>query len=244
MHGHGFAHSCWTAGDARCGRAMAHGSRPWVQACNLGGAPAVAAQCTCGAGSTPTSDGMQPCSDRQLTPTAWGGWVRAYGSPLPGPSFRVAELNTPCCCAGRALPLPRPLSQPSSQPLPRPLPAAPADTVRTVQGYADCIVIRHFQEGAAQRASSVASVPIINAGDGPGQHPTQVWRGGTHALEGGCGAGGGGGWCTRWTLPGRPCDHDGYRTQKQRCSHTPGTCSGLWCRAPLAFQAVAGPRAG
>lgn len=48
------------------------------------------------------------------------------------------------------------------------------DTVRTVEGYADCIVIRHFQEGSARRAAAVASVPILNAGDGPGQHPTQA----------------------------------------------------------------------
>ena len=49
-----------------------------------------------------------------------------------------------------------------------------ADTIRTVEGYADCIVLRHFQAGAAKRAAAVAGVPIINAGDGPGQHPTQV----------------------------------------------------------------------
>ncbi|GAX79730.1 hypothetical protein CEUSTIGMA_g7171.t1 [Chlamydomonas eustigma] len=48
------------------------------------------------------------------------------------------------------------------------------DTIRTVEGYTDCIVIRHFQEGSAQRAANVASVPIINAGDGPGQHPSQA----------------------------------------------------------------------
>lgn len=48
------------------------------------------------------------------------------------------------------------------------------DTIRTVEGYADCIVMRHFQQGAAQRAANVASVPIINAGDGPGQHPSQA----------------------------------------------------------------------
>ncbi|GLC33678.1 Belongs to the ATCase OTCase [Pleodorina starrii] len=48
------------------------------------------------------------------------------------------------------------------------------DTIRTVEGYADCIVIRHFQEGAAARAAAVASIPILNAGDGPGQHPTQA----------------------------------------------------------------------
>ena len=49
-----------------------------------------------------------------------------------------------------------------------------ADTIRTVEGYANCIVLRHNEAGAAKRASAVASVPIINAGDGPGQHPTQV----------------------------------------------------------------------
>lgn len=48
------------------------------------------------------------------------------------------------------------------------------DTIRTVEGYADCIVIRHFQEGSARRAAYVAGVPIINAGDGPGQHPSQA----------------------------------------------------------------------
>lgn len=49
-----------------------------------------------------------------------------------------------------------------------------ADTIRTVEGYADCIVLRHFQSGSAKRAASAASVPIINAGDGAGQHPTQA----------------------------------------------------------------------
>ncbi len=48
------------------------------------------------------------------------------------------------------------------------------DTVRIVEGYADAIVIRHFEQGAARRAASVASVPIINGGDGPGEHPTQA----------------------------------------------------------------------
>eukprot|EP00850_Spirogloea_muscicola_P004337 SM000018S03702 [mRNA] locus=s18:832534:834347:- [translate_table: standard] len=47
------------------------------------------------------------------------------------------------------------------------------DTIRTVEGYADLIVLRHFESGSARTAASVASVPIINAGDGPGQHPTQ-----------------------------------------------------------------------
>ncbi|KAG6557730.1 hypothetical protein Mapa_000496 [Marchantia paleacea] len=48
------------------------------------------------------------------------------------------------------------------------------DTIRTVEGYADLIVLRHFDSGAAKRAAEVANVPVINAGDGPGQHPTQA----------------------------------------------------------------------
>src|ERR1700704_2461161 len=48
------------------------------------------------------------------------------------------------------------------------------DTIRIVGGYADVIVLRHNEEGAARRAAAVSSVPIINAGDGPGQHPTQA----------------------------------------------------------------------
>lgn len=48
------------------------------------------------------------------------------------------------------------------------------DTIRTVEGYADCIVLRHFQEGSAMRAAKASSIPIINAGDGPGQHPSQA----------------------------------------------------------------------
>lgn len=43
-----------------------------------------------------------------------------------------------------------------------------------VSGYADAIVIRHFEQGAAGRAAAVSSVPIINGGDGPGEHPTQA----------------------------------------------------------------------
>jgi aspartate carbamoyltransferase catalytic subunit len=48
------------------------------------------------------------------------------------------------------------------------------DTIRIVSGYADVIVLRHNEEGAAKRAAAVSSVPVINAGDGPGQHPTQA----------------------------------------------------------------------
>jgi len=48
------------------------------------------------------------------------------------------------------------------------------DTIRIVSGYADVIVLRHSEEGAARRAASVSTVPIVNAGDGAGQHPTQA----------------------------------------------------------------------
>lgn len=47
------------------------------------------------------------------------------------------------------------------------------DTVRIVEAYADAIVIRHPAAGAPELAASVASVPIINAGDGAHEHPTQ-----------------------------------------------------------------------
>ncbi len=49
-----------------------------------------------------------------------------------------------------------------------------ADTIRVVSGYADAIVLRHPREGAARLASEFASVPVINAGDGAGQHPSQT----------------------------------------------------------------------
>ncbi|KAI3675782.1 hypothetical protein L1987_85375 [Smallanthus sonchifolius] len=48
------------------------------------------------------------------------------------------------------------------------------DTIRTVEGYSDIIVMRHFEDGAAKRAAMTANIPVINAGDGPGQHPTQA----------------------------------------------------------------------
>ena len=48
------------------------------------------------------------------------------------------------------------------------------DTIRMASGYADAIVIRHYEQGAAGRAAAVAPVPVINAGDGPGEHPTQA----------------------------------------------------------------------
>lgn len=49
-----------------------------------------------------------------------------------------------------------------------------ADTIRMVSGYADAIVIRHPQEGAARLAATFSNVPIINGGDGANQHPTQT----------------------------------------------------------------------
>lgn len=49
-----------------------------------------------------------------------------------------------------------------------------ADTIKVVSSYADIIVLRHMQEGAAQKAIEFSAVPIINAGDGIGQHPTQA----------------------------------------------------------------------
>ena len=47
------------------------------------------------------------------------------------------------------------------------------DTILMVSNYADAIVMRHYIEGAAQYASEIAPVPIINAGDGAHQHPSQ-----------------------------------------------------------------------
>ena len=57
------------------------------------------------------------------------------------------------------------------------------DTIRTVERYCDVIVIRHPESSAAQRAAGIAQVPILNAGDGANEHPTQalldaytIWR--------------------------------------------------------------------
>ncbi len=49
-----------------------------------------------------------------------------------------------------------------------------ADTIRTVSCYADIAAMRHPKEGAAQVASQYATIPVINAGDGGHQHPTQT----------------------------------------------------------------------
>lgn len=48
------------------------------------------------------------------------------------------------------------------------------DTINTFQSYSDVIVIRHPEEGAAAKAAEAARIPIINAGDGVGEHPTQA----------------------------------------------------------------------
>ena len=48
------------------------------------------------------------------------------------------------------------------------------DTIIAMSNLSDCIVLRHPEIGAATRASKVSSVPIINGGDGAGQHPTQT----------------------------------------------------------------------
>ncbi|OGD96436.1 aspartate carbamoyltransferase [Candidatus Curtissbacteria bacterium RIFCSPHIGHO2_12_FULL_42_33] len=48
------------------------------------------------------------------------------------------------------------------------------DTIRVVNSYCDVIVIRHFNEGASEVASRYSKVPVINAGDGKGEHPTQA----------------------------------------------------------------------
>lgn len=49
-----------------------------------------------------------------------------------------------------------------------------ADTVKTVEQYSDVIVMRHPSEGAARLAADTVDIPVINAGDGANQHPTQT----------------------------------------------------------------------
>lgn len=48
------------------------------------------------------------------------------------------------------------------------------DTARVVDRYADAVVIRHYEQGSVARAAAVSNLPVINAGDGSGQHPTQA----------------------------------------------------------------------
>jgi aspartate carbamoyltransferase len=48
------------------------------------------------------------------------------------------------------------------------------DTARTVEGYVDCIVMRQPETGGARRVADAVGIPVINGGDGTGQHPTQA----------------------------------------------------------------------
>ncbi|MFP4654501.1 MAG: aspartate carbamoyltransferase [Methanohalobium sp.] len=49
------------------------------------------------------------------------------------------------------------------------------DTIHVIEGYADAIILRHPKEGSAKMASEISSIPVINAGDGAGHHPTQTF---------------------------------------------------------------------
>lgn len=49
-----------------------------------------------------------------------------------------------------------------------------ADTIRIMDSYADVLIIRHPEEFSAKKAAEIAQIPVINAGDGPNQHPTQT----------------------------------------------------------------------
>lgn len=49
-----------------------------------------------------------------------------------------------------------------------------SDTIRIMDSYADVLIIRHPKSGAAKEAADVAEIPVMNAGDGPNQHPTQT----------------------------------------------------------------------
>jgi len=48
------------------------------------------------------------------------------------------------------------------------------DSIKVFETYSDIIIIRHFENGSALRASNVADIPVVNAGDGYGEHPTQA----------------------------------------------------------------------
>ena len=48
------------------------------------------------------------------------------------------------------------------------------DTIKVINGYADALIIRHPEIGSAQKAAEVSDIPVINAGDGANQHPTQT----------------------------------------------------------------------
>lgn len=48
------------------------------------------------------------------------------------------------------------------------------DTIKVIEGYSDVIIMRHLRDGAAKFASDISTVPIINAGDGSNEHPSQT----------------------------------------------------------------------
>lgn len=48
------------------------------------------------------------------------------------------------------------------------------DTIKVLNNYVDVIVLRHFEDGASTKAAKISKIPIINAGDGSGEHPTQA----------------------------------------------------------------------
>lgn len=50
-----------------------------------------------------------------------------------------------------------------------------SDSVKIMEGYCDIIVLRHYLEGSAQLAADIVEIPVINAGDGANQHPTQTF---------------------------------------------------------------------
>jgi aspartate carbamoyltransferase catalytic subunit len=49
------------------------------------------------------------------------------------------------------------------------------DSVKIIEGYCDIIVLRHFLEGASRLTADSVDIPVINAGDGASQHPTQTF---------------------------------------------------------------------
>lgn len=49
------------------------------------------------------------------------------------------------------------------------------DTTKIISSYADIMVMRHFEKGSAEKSASVATIPVINAGDGAHEHPTQAY---------------------------------------------------------------------
>ena len=48
------------------------------------------------------------------------------------------------------------------------------DTIQMLNGYADAIVMRHFEAGSAELAANISSIPVVNAGDGANEHPSQT----------------------------------------------------------------------